>query len=93
LAFADRLIMESDMDDNDYEFQGAWGVAEFARRHGIGRNSVFSEIKAGRLIARRAVGRKLIITSEDAREWRQGLPKAAARNQATSTVSSGAAAV
>jgi hypothetical protein len=81
------------MDDNDYEFQGAWGVAEFARRHGIGRNSVFSEIKAGRLVARRAVGRKLVITAEDARDWRLSLPKAAARNQATSTVSSGAAAV
>jgi hypothetical protein len=77
---------------DEYDFQGAWSVADFARRHGIGRNSVFSEIKAGRLVARRAVGRKLIITSEDAREWRQGLPKAAARNQATSTVSSGAAA-
>jgi hypothetical protein len=65
------------MDDNGSEFQGAWTVLDFARRHGIGRNSVFSEIKAGRLVARRAVGRKLIITSEDAREWRQGLPKAA----------------
>jgi hypothetical protein len=63
---------------------------DFARRHGIGRNSVLAEIKSSRLVARRAVGRKLIITSEDAREWRQGLPKAAARNR---TLSSEAAAV
>jgi len=77
---------------NYSDFEGAWTILDFARRHGIGRNSVLAEIKAGRLVARRAVGRKLIITSEDAREWRQGLPKAAARNQATRTRSSGAAA-
>ena len=81
------------MDDNGSEFQGAWTVLDFARRHGIGRNSVLAEIKAGRLVARTAVGRKLIITAEDAREWRQGLPKAAARNQATRALSSEAAAV
>ena len=63
------------MDDN--EFQGAWSIADFARRHGIGRNSVFSEIKSGRLVARRAVGRKLVITAEDAKDWRLNLPKAA----------------
>jgi len=52
---------------DDIEFQGAWPILEFAGRHGIGRNSVLAEIKAGRLIARKAVGRKLVITSEDAK--------------------------
>lgn len=60
------------MDDT----QGAWTILDFARAHGIGRNSVLSEIKAGRLVARRAVGRRLIITAEDARDWRRNLPKA-----------------
>jgi hypothetical protein len=47
----------------DYsDFQGAWTILDFARRHGIGRNSVLAEIKAGRLVARRAVGRKLVRT-------------------------------
>jgi hypothetical protein len=75
----------------DSDFQGAWSILEFARRHAVGRNTVLSEIKSGRLVARRAVGRKLIITAEDAREWRQGLPKAAARNQATGTSEAAAA--
>jgi hypothetical protein len=58
------------------EFQGAWTIVDFARRHGIGRNSVLAEIKAGRLVARRAVGRKMVITTEDAKEWRLSLPRA-----------------
>ena len=33
--------------------------------------------KSGRLVARRAVGRKLVITAEDAKDWRLNLPKAA----------------
>jgi len=78
------------MDGSD--FQGAWTILDFARRHGIGRNSVLAEIKAGRLVARRAIGRKLVITAEDAREWRQSLPKANACNQATDTLNTGATA-
>jgi hypothetical protein len=64
------------------EFQGAWTVLEFARRHGIGRNTVFNEIGAGRLVARRAGVKKIVITSEDAADWRRSLPRVVTDNAA-----------
>jgi hypothetical protein len=55
--------------------QDAFSVEDFARRHGIGRTLVYDEIREGRLVARKVRSRTLV-TAEDARAWRENLPKA-----------------
>lgn len=46
----------------------------FAKRNGIGVTKTYSEIKSGRLVARKC-GARTIITIEDERAWLQKLPK------------------
>ena len=53
---------------------GAYSIEDFARLHSIGRSTAYSEISAGRLVARKFRARTLV-TIEDARAWRLNLPK------------------
>jgi len=48
-------------------------VNEFCKSVGIGRTSVYAEIKAGRLIALK-VGRRTIIPHVEAQRWLSSLP-------------------
>jgi excisionase family DNA binding protein len=52
---------------------GGMSVEEAARFLGIGRSLVFEEIKARRLIARKA-GRRTIIAYDDALDYLRSLP-------------------
>jgi hypothetical protein len=54
--------------------QKSYSLNEFARQNDIGVTTVCGEIKAGRLVARK-IGRRTIITPEDASDWRNRLPK------------------
>lgn len=63
--------------------QGAMSIDEFCRRHGIGRTTVYAEIKEGRLRARKC-GRRTIITDDDRDEWVQHLPVIGVRDEARS---------
>jgi hypothetical protein len=56
------------------QLQDSFSVDEFARRNRIGLTTAYAEIRAGRLIARK-IGRRTVITIEDARSWRDNLPK------------------
>lgn len=47
---------------------------QFAERNGIGITKTYSEIKSGRLVARKC-GTRTIITVDDERAWLQNLPK------------------
>jgi len=47
----------------------------------VSRNTVYAEIKAGRLIAKQ-IGRKKIITRESADAWVNGLPNAFSDSEA-----------
>jgi hypothetical protein len=58
----------------------SYSLSEFARQHNIGLTTVRGEIKAGRLAARK-VGRRTIITTEDATAWRDRLPKVQPRER------------
>jgi excisionase family DNA binding protein len=49
---------------------------EIADRNGLGRTTVFAEIKARRLVARK-VGKRTIITRDDEKAWLESLPMAA----------------
>jgi hypothetical protein len=50
----------------EYDMERSDSLSEFARQNG--------EIKASRLAARK-VGRRTIITAEDAKAWQEQLPK------------------
>jgi hypothetical protein len=50
----------------------ALSVPEFCHRYGIGTTAAYAEMKAGRLIARKA-GRRTLIRVEDAERWFTGL--------------------
>jgi hypothetical protein len=52
----------------------ASSILSFAERNGIGESTVYKEIKAGRLVARK-IGRRTIITDDDERIWRNSLPR------------------
>jgi hypothetical protein len=65
------------MKQTDYE-QQAFSPDVFGRRNGIGRTTVFEEIKSGRLDARK-VGRRTIITRQAEKAWQDSLPTASPR--------------
>lgn len=51
----------------------AYDLNGLSRSSGRGRSKILEDIAAGRLVARRAGG-KLVILYEDARAWLQALP-------------------
>jgi excisionase family DNA binding protein len=51
----------------------AMGIEEFCDRYGLGRTRAYEEIKSGRLPARK-VGRRTLITHDDAEDWLRRLP-------------------
>jgi hypothetical protein len=60
--------------------QQALSVRHFARVNGISCGSVYKEIREGRLKARK-IGRRTIITTPDADNWRDALPLMATPNK------------
>jgi excisionase family DNA binding protein len=51
----------------------AWSINEFCDRFGLGRTTVYEQIKLGRLRARK-IGKRTIITHEDVEAWLRNLP-------------------
>lgn len=49
-------------------------VDELVAASGLGRTSVYAEIRDGRLVARKC-GKRTIILASDAKAWLQGLPR------------------
>jgi hypothetical protein len=54
----------------------AFSIEEAVAASGIGRTSIFEEIKAGRLVARKC-GRRTLILKHDLALWLDGLPRSA----------------
>lgn len=52
---------------------GLISVKEFLTWAGLSKTSFYNEINSGRLSARK-IGRKTVITAEDAAAWRASLP-------------------
>ncbi|RVE90690.1 DNA-binding protein [Sinorhizobium meliloti] len=52
---------------------GLLSVKEFLTWAGLSKTSFYNEVNAGRLAARK-IGRKTVITAEDAAAWRASLP-------------------
>lgn len=48
-------------------------IAEFCQRYGVGRTTAYTEIKHGRLRARKC-GKRTIIANDDGDEWLRRLP-------------------
>ena len=53
--------------------EGAESIAEFCERYGPGRTKTYEELKSGRLRARK-IGKRTIITEDDAEDWLLRLP-------------------
>ena len=53
--------------------QRAMSLVEFCHRYGLGRTKAYAEIKFGRLRARK-IGKRTVITEDDAEDWLQHLP-------------------
>ncbi len=51
-------------------------ITYFSRMYGIGRTLAYEEIKAGRLICRK-IGRRTLISRDDAENWLRGLANSA----------------
>ena len=52
----------------------AYSIADLTQIAGVGRTFLYEEIKAGRLIVRKA-GRRSLVLAEDAASWLASLPK------------------
>jgi hypothetical protein len=52
----------------------AYSITELTQMAAVGRSFLYDEIKAGRLIVRKA-GRRSLILAEDASAWLASLPK------------------
>ena len=65
--------------------QKSYSLNDFARQNAIGLTTVPGEINAGRLAARK-IGRRTIITAEDAKAWQERLPKVQPRVRAPAGV-------
>jgi excisionase family DNA binding protein len=57
----------------DYEADGVLTLEEFCRCYRVGRTTVYEEINAGRLTARKR-GSRTLIARDEARRWFRGLP-------------------
>jgi excisionase family DNA binding protein len=55
--------------------RAAYSIAEVCANTGLGRDTVYGAIRAGRLVARK-LGRRTIITDSDLRRFLEDLPKA-----------------
>jgi Helix-turn-helix domain len=53
--------------------QRAFSIQEFSKIYGPGRTKVYEELNSGRLRGRK-VGRRTIITEDDAEDWLRHLP-------------------
>jgi excisionase family DNA binding protein len=51
----------------------AYTIAQFCSAYGIGPTTLNEEVQAGRLTVRR-VGRRVLISADDADRWFNGLP-------------------
>jgi hypothetical protein len=76
-AVPSRTVSEIGFGDRDARDVGGMSIIETGRFLGIGRSLTFSEIRAGRLKARK-IGRRTIVNREDAVAYLRSLPIAGA---------------
>ena len=69
----DPIRKISEAEERRRSRQRAMSIAEFCERYGLGRTKAYEELKSGRLRARK-MGKRTIITEDDAEDWLQGLP-------------------
>jgi hypothetical protein len=58
--------------------RNAYTKAEFLARNGITKDRFYSEIGAGRLVARKA-GKRVVVSADDEKAWLLSLPTIAAK--------------
>lgn len=68
-----RRVRNPQIDPVDRPQKRALSIAVFCETYAIGRTTVYSEIKSGRLRAKKC-GKRTIITDEDGQDWLRNLP-------------------
>jgi excisionase family DNA binding protein len=69
-----RSFMEPKLSEAERQArQRAFSIQEFSQVYGAGRTKVYEELKSGRLRGRK-VGRRTIISEDDAEDWLRRLP-------------------
>jgi hypothetical protein len=63
----------SDRERRRRGLQRAMSIDDFCARYGPGRTKAYEELKSGRLRARK-IGKRTIITEDDAEDWLWALP-------------------
>ena len=67
------MMNNTEKHDDNTGNRRAFGIDEFCRRYGVGRTTAYAEMTAGRL-RRRKVGKRSLITEDDAEAWLARLP-------------------
>jgi hypothetical protein len=52
----------------------AMSILQFSENYGVGRTKIYEELSSGRLRGRK-IGKRTIITEDDAEDWLQKLPE------------------
>jgi excisionase family DNA binding protein len=63
----------SDKELQRYAHQRAMSIDEFCDGYGLGRTKAYEELKSGRLRGRK-IGKRTLITEDDAEDWLRSLP-------------------
>jgi excisionase family DNA binding protein len=62
--------------------RAAHSIAETCALTGLGRDSIYSAIRSGKLLARK-LGKRTLVTDDDLRQFLAGLPRAGGHEQAS----------
>ena len=68
-----EITMVSKIEQQRRARQRAMSIAEFCERYGPGKTKTYEELKCGRLRGRK-IGKRTIITEDDAEDWLRHLP-------------------
>jgi hypothetical protein len=71
--------LPSEIERGSPALRRAMSIDEFCAAYGPGRTTAYLELRSGRLRGRK-IGRRTLITQEDAENWLRNLPLAGGRN-------------
>jgi hypothetical protein len=77
-ASADQDCKNLDPSERRGDQPRAQSIDQFCRCYGVGRTMVYAQIKMGQLRARK-IGKRTIITHDDAEDWLRNLPRVGVR--------------